>query len=431
MKLLWEKLLPEIQTTKKVFDKRDWNDVHCSILLPSEQTILKNVLEKVKQIGQVDYLFVVGIGGSNLGTLAVADAVLGKLHNYKIGENKKGNKKINKKENEKRDTQIFFADTVDEDTMHSLCAILEDACKNRKKVLINGISKSGSTTETIANLEILISVLKKYDKKYYKRVFITTDKDSLFSTFAKEQKFSVLDIPKNVGGRYSVFSAVGLFPLAVLGVDIKKLLQGAKDLFTSCVDDSYEKNIAAQSAINQYYRYKIEKKNITDLFLFSSDLESVGKWYRQLLSESCGKFGKGITPTVSLGSTDLHSVGQLYLAGPKDKFITFVQVLKNHQDVLVPKQKGYDALVSDLQGKDIHFIMNAILHGMRAACTNQNIAYCEVILPDKTEYSLGQFLQFKMLEVIYLAKLLTVNAFNQPEVELYKQVTRKELKKIK
>ncbi len=442
--LLWKNIFPEIQIIKKVLDTRNWNDSHCSALLPSEKTTGIDVQNIVKKIGHIDYLFIVGIGGSNLGTLAVVDAVLGKLHNYKINTNKKGNKK----EHEKRNTQVFFADTVDEDTMHSLCAILETACKSGKKVLINGISKSGSTTETIANLEILISVLKKYDTKYYKRVVITTDKDSLFSTFAKKQQFSVLEIPKSVGGRYSVFSAVGLFPLAVLGIDIKKLLQGANDMIISCMNNLYEKNIAAQSAINQYYQYKIEKKNISDLFLFSSDLESLGKWYRQLLSESCGKnqdaardesklkrgaknTSVGITPTVSLGSTDLHSVGQLYLAGPKDKFITFVQVLKNHTDITVPKQKEYDVLVSDLQGKDIHFIMNAILHGIRTACTNQKISYANIILPDKSEYSIGQFLQFKMLEVMYLAKLLNVNAFNQPEVELYKRITRKELKKIK
>ncbi len=178
--------------------------------------------------------------------------------------------------------------------------------------------------------------------------------------FALEKGFDLLEIPKKVGGRYSVFSPVGLFPLGLLGVNIDQLLKGAYDMKSRCLDTNLLKNPAVISATLIYLHYK-KGKNIHDLFLVGNDLESVGKWYRQLMGESIGKeFNKdkkrvfeGITPTVSLVSVDLHSMAQIYLGGPYDKFTTFVNVKQNNSDVVVPDIDEYSKLVDVIQGKKL------------------------------------------------------------------------------
>ena len=238
--------------------------------------------------------------------------------------------------------------------------------------------------------------------------------------------------------RYSVFSPVGLFPLGLLGINIEHLLDGARSMRNTCIDIDIQNNPAAIGAAVQYQHYK-SGKNITDLFLFSNDLESVGKWHRQLMAESLGKeFNKkgervniGITPTVSIGSTDLHSMAQLYLGGPHDKFTTFVRVENSTSHINVPRLEGYSELVSGIQEKSLKDIMDAILEGTKSAFRKDGRPFVEITLPDKSEHSIGQFLQFKMIETIYLAYLLDVNPFDQPNVESYKSETRKILARKK
>ena len=203
----------------------------------------------------------------------------------------------------------------------------------------------------------------------------------------------------------------------------------------ACVDIDIERNPAAISAAIQYLHYE-SGKNISDLFLFANDLESLGKWCRQLMAESLGKeFNKkgetvniGITPVISIGSTDLHSMAQLYLGGPNDKFTTFLSVENSNSHMSIPRLKGYSKLVYGIQGKSLEKIMSAIMEGTKAAFRNCRRPFMEVKLPCKSEYPIGQFLQFKMMETIYLGYLLGVNPFDQPNVENYKEETRKILK---
>jgi glucose-6-phosphate isomerase len=162
----------------------------------------------------------------------------------------------------------------------------------------------------------------------------------------------------------------------------------------------------------------------------------VGKWYRQLMGESIGKDHKrsgkkkltGITPTVAVGSTDLHSMVQLYLGGPHDKFTTFVTV-PTKNSIKLPHWKQYDPLVKDIQGKNMGTLMGAILKGVKTAYANQQRPFCEIKLPAKDEYSIGALLQFKMIEMMYLGALLNVNPFDQENVEAYKKETRRILRK--
>ncbi len=394
-----------------------YKDDRASMNLPFDKDALRTVKALVNEKIKLNprFIVVVGIGGSNLGTMAVQEAVLGKLYNQL-------DPKI----------RIYYAETVDSDAMNNVVSILESALKKGENVIINGVSKSGTTTETVANFEILVNLLKKYKENHEQYVVVTTDKDSKLWNFGKDKGFAVLEIPKKVGGRYSVFSPVGLFPLGLIGVDIDSLLEGAVQMRDICLSKNIMENPAALSAALICLQYH-KGKNIHNLFLFGSDLESVGKWYRQLMGESLGKeynrkgeqVFEGITPTFSIGSTDLHSVAQLYLGGPFDKFTTFVTVENSRSKIDIPNLPEYSQLVDNIQGKPLSEIMDAIEKGVKIAYRKRKRPFIEVILPDKSESSIGQLLQFKMMEMMYLGALLEVNPFDQPNVESYKSETRK------
>ena len=411
-----QQLRPEVERMNEAAEK-GYDDGRASINLPIDKGLARECtgLAKKKLAQRPEYLVVIGIGGSNLGSLAVQEAVLGRQYN-------ECTKKI----------KVLFADTVDPDCMARIYALLASSMKKKKKVVVNAISKSGSTTESIANMEIIVGILRQRSKGYQKQVVITSDAGSRFSKFAEEKGFDVLKIPAKVGGRYSVFSPVGLFPLSVLGISPKSLLDGAALMRKRCLDKDLSKNPAAIAAATSYIQYK-KGKNIHDLFVFSPDLESLGKWYRQLLAESIGKemdlqgnkVFTGPTPTVSIGSTDLHSMGQLYLGGPFDKYTTFLRVDEGKSRISVPKMQEYSVLVDKIQGIALKDMMDAIYDGTTLAYKKGSRPYSEIILPDKSPSSIAQFMQFKMFETIYLASLLGVNPFDQPNVESYKIETRR------
>ena len=417
-----EELIPEIgdmmNATSKVYD-----DERASINLPDDEHMLSEVIQVMEEKSRLDpeYLIVVGTGGSNLGTIAVQEAVLGRLYNQLSPP-----------------TKVLYADTVDSDYVGKVIEIVEPTLRRNGSILVNGISKSGTTTETVANFEIIVNLLRRYKRDYEDYVVVTSDKGSKLWNLAIKKGFNVLEIPEKVGGRYSVLSPVGLFPLGTLGIDIKEMLDGARTMRDLCIEKDVERNPAAICAAIQHLHYQ-GGKTVFDMFLFANDLESIGKWHRQLMAESLGKeFNKkgervniGITPTVSIGSTDLHSMAQLYLGGPYDKFTTFVCVEESNSNIDVPELGDYSEIVSGIQGKSLKTIMNAILEGTKRAFKKDKRPFVEATLPDKSERSIGQFLQFKMIDTIYLGYLLDVNPFDQPSVESYKSETRKILARQK
>lgn len=383
---------------------KNYDSDFSSLLLPNDSQFSKDVSLLVNKKKKYSHLIVVGIGGSNLGALAVLEAIKGK--NHLLTSKKK----------------VFFADTVDSDNLSDIINL----CKNEKFLLLF-ISKSGTTTESVANFDVLLKLIPKNEQS--DRVIIISDSDSVLSSYASKNNFDYLYIPKLVGGRYSVFSPAGLFPLLFADINIKELLRGASDSLKSF----NKNNIAFLGALDLYNNYKKDIR-INDLFLFSNDLESLGKWFRQLMGESLGKklsnSGKqvfaGMTPTVSIGSTDLHSVGQLYLGGPRDKFTSFVS-LKNQKTLLIPKHK--DGILKYIQGLSFQEVMDAILKGTLHAFKKNKLAFNHYVLDNKSEYELGFFMQTKMLEIMLLAHLIGVNAFDQPSVEDYKKETHKLLLK--
>ncbi len=384
----------DIKNSKGIIDKIKL-DKFLFFNLPFDKENIKEIKKLSKKYKNISILILIGIGGSNLGTFAVQQSIQGKMHN-ETGKKPK----------------IYYADTLDPDTLKNLIKIVEYDLKNHKEVLINCVTKSGKTTETLVNLNIFLNILKKYRKDYNKYVVLTTDKDNELWNFGIKNKLKVLEIPKNLSGRYSVFSNVGLFPLAVLGINIDKLLEGARMINKS----SQKNNQASLSALSIY----LSRKPINNTFLLGNDLEGFGKWYNQLMAESLGKekdknanlVKNGITPIITTVSTDLHSLAQLYIGGPDDKITTFISYNFNN------KIKTYNL-------EELGSIMNSIIEGTKKVYFKRKLKYMTIKLKDKSEYSIGQLLQFKMIEMIYLAHFMNVNPFDQPNVEEYKEEVRK------
>jgi glucose-6-phosphate isomerase len=258
-------------------------------------------------------------------------------------------------------------------------------------------------------------------------VVVTTDRDSALWLLAQQQQFFCLEIPQSIGGRYSVLSAVGLFPLALLGIDIDALHEGARAITPSLLATYH--NDAARTATFLAYHYT-HGFAIHNSFLFSVDMATMGAWYRQLLGESIGKqtaTGErvGITPTVSIGSIDLHSVAQLYLAGPRNTVTSFVTIAKNQSTIALDNSSFDNALPAYLRGTTFPQLMAAIAHGTQQAYAQAHLPFITIELPEKNAYYVGQLLQLHMLQTVYLGYLLHVDPFDQPDVELYKKETRK------
>jgi len=411
-----DNLTKEIERIKSARSAQ-YNTPYAFINLPEDMALRQTMrqLAEQKKMFRPTALVVIGIGGSNLGTMAVHEALFGKLYN-----------------NHDPDMKVYFADTVDTDYIWDIVLLVEQELEKRNNVIINVISKSGTTTETVANFELFLELLQRYDPINYRDyVVVTTDEHSSLWQLAQKEQLDCLVIPQQVGGRYSVLSAVGLFPLALLGVDIDALHAGAQSIMPMATDTNITHNYPALSAIILHAQHANDF-TIHDTFLFSVDLEGLGKWYRQLMGESIGKEYTrdnkqkfiGMTPTVSVGSIDLHSVGQLYLGGPYDKVTTFVSVAQNKSNLVLPNIPDYEKLVAKIQGKSLASVMDAIIQGVQRAYHTHKRPYVSVVLPEKTAYYIGQFLQFKMMEMAYLGYLLEVNPFDQPQVELYKKETK-------
>ncbi len=413
-------LTPYLSQLRSVVSSRHWNHPAASLLLPDEKKFLAQSAALAQKWPAPALVVVVGIGGSNLGTLAVSQAVLGTQHNllHPAG-------------------QLLFADTVDGPSVESIARIAVSHLSAGRHVVLNVVSKSGKTMETAANFETLLSKLSSGKGPRHLHVVVTTDENSALHKQAASRGFAVLPIPQMVGGRYSVFSNVGLFPLMLCGVNVTRLLSGAAAMRERCLSDAIDENPAALLA-SILALHRAKGLSIHGQFLFSNDLAGAGLWYRQLMGESIGKetdrggqaVRTGITPTVSIGSTDLHSMAQLYLGGPRDKSFRFVTVGYVHPDPVVPASAHLESLAPHAGGRRLSQLMEAIVGGVQSAFRSKSIPYVHLRLPNLSEESIGALLQLEMVEMMLLAQLLNVNAFDQPAVEEYKTQTRKILQSM-
>ena len=225
-------------------------------------------------------------------------------------------------------------------------------------------------------------------------------------------------------------SAVGLFPLSVAGIDLTEFLRGAQQAVKDGVSQDLSVNHSLISACLTHLHVQ-QGRSIHNSFFFSPKFEALGKWYRQLMGESLGKehdkngtaIHAGIVPIVSIGSTDLHSMAQLYWGGPDHLYTNLIHSFTGDIHA-TPTQLALPGLIAHIQNTSIESVMKALYGGVKAAYQKKERPYAEIDLEQADAYELGYYLQFRMIEIMYLAHLMNLNAFDQPAVELYKEVTR-------
>lgn len=400
---------------KDVHKSRNYAFPESSVNLPFDDVAKDKILKlaEKKKTKNLKYILVIGIGGSNLGAKAIYDALRGYFDQFCPEIYPK----------------ILFFDTADPAFLKAAAKFLSEEIKSPDEILINAISKSGETTETIFNLEGVSEILKEKFGGFADRLVVTTKQGTPLYDKAVSMGAQVLVLPEAVPGRFSVFSPAGLFPLALAGFDIEALLKGARETVEENILAAPENQAAFKAAFLFHHYHKGRK--ISDFFTFSPNLESLGKWYRQLVAESTGEEKKtvlgvnriGITPTVSVGSTDLHSMGQLYLSGPIERTTTFVYASKSNIDFKWVTGNIFTEKEHVLPDKP-RDLMKAIFGGTKEAYKKKGLPFLEIDLEEINENSLGRFMQFNMIQIMLLGKLLKINPFDQPNVESYKRETR-------
>lgn len=364
--------------------------------------------------GKFENILVLGIGGSALGGICVTEALLKPYWNVLDKESRNGM------------PRIFFLDNIDPDQMNGLLAALD-----LKKTLVNVITKSGNTAETMSAFMIVKSKLEKeLGASYKNNIVATTDENKgILRQIASEEGFKTFVVPDDVGGRFSIFSAVGLLPFALVGINIAELLKGVREMDAELKKTNIDENIAAQNALVHYLMDK-KGKNLSVMMPYSSRLKYVSDWYVQLWAESLGKEvdldGKtvhtGPTPVKSLGATDQHSQVQLYNEGPNDKLINFVRVGEFDTKLEIPNVYS-DSELGYLCGRTVNELMNAEADSTRVAVTDYNRPNVTITIPQVNEYYLGQLLYMLEVQTAIAGALYNINTFNQPGVEQAKNYT--------
>ena len=383
---------------------------------------LSQLKRKADQLARMADIFIVaGIGGSSLGARVLFQSLTQPYHN-----------ELPRPKRNKRPRIYFEADSVDNDALSGLLKLLpkRKPAGIKDTFAINVISKSGRTLETAAVFRILAERARKvYGKDYAKYIVATTGagSSSALRQIAEAEGMATFEVPDMVGGRYSVFTAVGLLPAAVMGIDIEQLLAGAADMTRKCLSRKVNANSAAQYAAVHHLLYR-RGKNIRVMSVWSKALENLGYWYDQLLAESLGKDGRGPTPLTSVNTRDLHSRGQQHQQGTRDKVITNIFTRSPLQESLcLPATKDQSDGLGKLVGKDMHSLLTAALKGTNQAYRLDNRPTIDIVLPSLTPYALGGLMQMLMIATLIEGKLLGVNPFGQPGVEAYKKLTKKNL----
>ena len=381
----------------------------------SEETVwyVKEYASMVE--GRFDNILVLGIGGSALGGLAVTEALLKPYWNLLTPE--------------QRDNlpRIFFLDNIDPDTITGLLEILD-----LSKTLVNVITKSGSTAETMSQFLIVKDILEReLGDDYRKNIVATTDKKTgILRQIAEQEGYKTFVVPDDVGGRFSVFSAVGLLPFALVGINIDELTNGIKDMDLALKNVDIWENIAAQNALIHYLLDTRKGKNISVMMPYSSRLKYVADWYAQLWAESLGKNKDkdgndvqiGQTPVKALGVTDQHSQIQLYNEGPNNKIINFIRVEEFDNTVEIPRIFEYTG-IGYLSRKTINDLLNAEADSTRVALSDYNRPTVTITLPKVDGYNVGQLLYMLEVQTAIAGELYNIDAFNQPGVEQAKNYT--------
>ncbi|BBE30563.1 glucose-6-phosphate isomerase [Tepiditoga spiralis] len=372
-----------------------------------------SVLDIKNWVQKFESVVILGIGGSALGNQALQTALNPLNYNSMSKE-------------ERKSPKVFIIDNVDPDFVSS---ILDQI--NPKTTLFNVISKSGTTAEAMSNYLIARGLIDTYGLNPSKHLLFTTDPENgVLRKIAIEEDIRTLEIPQNVGGRFSVLTPVGLLSAMAGNIDIIDLFNGARDMQKILNNKNVWENPAA---LNALIHFILNKKgfSMSVMMPYSNRLYLLADWYRQLWAESIGKkvnlkgevVNVGQTPIKALGATDQHSQVQLYNEGPNDKIITFLKLENFERDITIPSIHSDIEALKYLGGKKLSELLNTELTGTEYALVEHNRPNMKIIFPAINAYNIGQFLFMYEFSTAVMGSLLEINPYDQPGVELGKKVT--------
>ena len=364
---------------------------------------IKKAAEKIRN--DSDILFVIGIGGSYLGARAAIDFVKHSFYNDLPKEKRKA-------------PQIYYVgNSMSGAYIEELIDLIGD-----KDFSVNVISKSGTTTEAAVAFRVFRELTeKKYGKEgAAKRIYSTTDKArGALKTLSDEEGYECFVIPDDVGGRFSVLTAVGLLPIAASGADIDKLMKGAAHLREICLNNDFSENPALRYAAIRNILYR-KGKNVEILANYEPSLHFISEWWKQLYGESEGKDQKGIFPASVDLTTDLHSMGQFIQDGSRLMYETVLVVEKPRRDFTLKSAENDIDCLNYLSGKTMDYVNKCAMKGTIAAHVDGNVPTLLIEIPEQTEYHLGELFYFFEFAVGVSGYMLGINPFDQPGVEFYK-----------
>ncbi len=394
------------ETFKKIYDKTGaGNDFLGWVTLPSSIThsFINDVKKHAEELRRKSEVFVVvGIGGSYLGARAVIEA-LNSHFDYMTS----------------RQTQIIYAGhNMSEDYFHDLINLLDT-----KDYSLAVISKSGTTTEPAVAFRILKAHLeKKYGKEEARtRIVAITDKaKGALKVLADNEGYRTYVVPDDVGGRYSVLTPVGLFPIAMAGIDIEKLVNGAVEMERFCLENQDINNIVAQYAVTRQILYRKNRK--TEILVnYEPRLHYFSEWWKQLYGESEGKDGKGIFPASVSFTTDLHSLGQYIQDGERNLFETVLSVEKPINTMCVPSDDANLDQLNYIAGRRLSEINATAEKATILAHVDGGVPNIRIEIPQICPETIGQLIYFFEMGCALSGYMLDVNPFDQPGVEAYKK----------
>lgn len=379
--------------------------------LPQGEVVPEIEALSAQLAGRFDDLIVLGIGGSSLGGLTLTTALQHPYHNLKP---------------DRSGVRVHFVDNVDGDVIAGLLEVLDPA-----RTLVNVISKSGTTTETMsAYLSCKAWLQAALGDGYKERIIATTDPEKgILRPLAAREGYPTLPVPPDVGGRYSVFSAVGLLPAKLGGLDVAALLRGAARAQEEFKAPAAQNEILQSALINHAFSEK--GRNILVFMPYSTRLRSLSDWFAQLWAESLGKnrlkdgrpAHTGTTPVKAVGTTDQHSQVQLYREGPHDKLTVFVRVKNSDRNTLIPNAEPGEPEMNYLADAPYQKLMNAEQTATAYALADAGQPNYTIEIERVDAEQLGHLMQFLMLQTAVVGELLDINTFDQPGVELGKVLT--------
>lgn len=366
----------------------------------------KEELEQIKKCAEIvknnsKYLLVIGIGGSYLGARAVIEALTSTFYNLR----------------ENSPIILYVGNNLSTSYINDIIKII-----GNDDFSINVISKSGTTTESAIAFRIFKKILEnKYGNNASERIFVTTDEEKgALHTIAKENNYQTFKIPNNIGGRYSVLTAVGLFPIAVANINVDKLLNGAIKAYNKYNNSNLNENDCYKYAVIRNLLYH-KDKNIEIFASYEPRLHYFIEWLKQLFGESEGKNGKGIFPVGVEFTTDLHSLGQYIQDGKRNLFETILNIENTNESITMTKEENNLDNLNYLEGLTLDYINHKAMEGTIDAHVSNDVPNVLINVEKLDEETIGELIYFFELACAMSGFILNVNPFNQPGVEKYKQ----------